>query len=268
MQEKTKNKHNKKRNTAFLYETLVRELTKAIVSKNGIRKNRIVTILKEHFSKDSVLHRELDVYKSLYETKDVEMDFAQRMLEESRRIYYSLNKNDIFNQQSQVINKINRDLEPAVFSTFLPNYKSLATISQIFDDNMTVKSKVLLEKQVLSMLCEGEVKKEEMRPIDNIVYKQIIKKFNQQYSSSLLEEQKALFTKYILSYADNNIDFVVYLNEEIGRIRNIISESKSVDQESKDALFSKINELKNKPVDKQVIESVLNFQSLVKEMQA
>jgi len=268
MQERTKNKHNKKRNTAFLYETLVRELTKAIVSKNGIRKKKIVTILKEHFSKDCVLNRELDVYKSLYETKDVEIDFAQRMLEESKRIYYSLNKNDIFNQQTQVVNKINRDLEPAVFSTFLPNYKSLATISQIFDDNMTIKSKVLLEKQILSMLCESEIKKEEMRPIDNIVYKQIIKKFNQQYSNSLIEEQKTLFTKYILSYADNNIDFVVYLNEEIGRIRNIISKSKSVDQESKDALFDKINELKNKPVDKYMIESVLNFQSLVKEMQA
>ena len=118
------------------------------------------------------------------------------------------------------------------------------------------------------MLCESEIKKEEMRPIDNIVYKQIIKKFNQQYSNSLIEEQKTLFTKYILSYADNNIDFVVYLNEEIGRIRNIISKSKSVDQESKDALFDKINELKNKPVDKYMIESVLNFQSLVKEMQA
>jgi len=268
MQERTKNKHNKKRNTAFLYETLVRELTKAIVSKNGIRKNKIVVILKEHFSKDSVLHRELDVYKSLYETKDVEIDFAQRMIEESKRIYYSLNKNDIFNQQSQVINKINRDLEPAVFSTFLPNYKSLATISQIFDDNMTIKNKVLLEKQILSMLCESEIKKEEMRPIDNIVYKQIIKKFNQQYSNSLIEEQKALFTKYILSYADNNIDFVVYLNEEISRIRNIVSQSKSIDQESKQALFDKINELKNRPVDKQMIESVLNFQLLVKEIQA
>ena len=28
-------KHNKKRNTAFIYETLTRELTKAIVDKNA-----------------------------------------------------------------------------------------------------------------------------------------------------------------------------------------------------------------------------------------
>ena len=32
-------KHNKKRNTAFLYESLIKELTVAIVRKNNDRKN-------------------------------------------------------------------------------------------------------------------------------------------------------------------------------------------------------------------------------------
>lgn len=268
MQEKIRTKHNKKRNTAFLYETLVRELTKSIVNKDVSRKNKILTILKEHFSKGSILNRELDIYKSLYETKNVEQEIAQSMIQESKRIYYSLNKSDIFNQQSHVINKINRDLEPAVFSTFLPNYKNLATISQIFDDNMTIKNKVLLERQVLTMLCENEVKKEEMRPIDNLIYKQIIKKFNEQYSSGLLEEQKNLFTKYILSYADNNVDFVVYLNEEISRIKKAVMTNETIDEQNKQKLISKIDEIKNKPIDKQVIESVLHFQSLVKEMES
>ena len=33
-----KTKHNKKRNTAFLYEALIREMTKAVVSKNQEQK--------------------------------------------------------------------------------------------------------------------------------------------------------------------------------------------------------------------------------------
>ena len=37
-------KHNKKRNTAFLFETLVRELTKSIVDGNKTRGNKIKTI--------------------------------------------------------------------------------------------------------------------------------------------------------------------------------------------------------------------------------
>ncbi len=35
-----KTKHNKKRNTAFLYEALVREMTKAVVSQDKKRKKQ------------------------------------------------------------------------------------------------------------------------------------------------------------------------------------------------------------------------------------
>ena len=39
-------KHNKKRNTAFLYETLIKELTKAVVSKDIERKEILISMLK------------------------------------------------------------------------------------------------------------------------------------------------------------------------------------------------------------------------------
>ena len=35
-------KHNKKRNTAFLYECLIKELTKSIVRKDETRKQKII----------------------------------------------------------------------------------------------------------------------------------------------------------------------------------------------------------------------------------
>jgi len=47
MQEKMKVKYNKKRNTAFLYETLVKELTKSIVNKDDGRKKEKIEIAKE-----------------------------------------------------------------------------------------------------------------------------------------------------------------------------------------------------------------------------
>ena len=52
-------RHNKKRNTAFIYETLTRELTKAIVAKNKTRKKEVLVIIREHFEGDSPLAREL-----------------------------------------------------------------------------------------------------------------------------------------------------------------------------------------------------------------
>ena len=47
-------KHNKKRNTAFLYESHVKELTRAVVKKDTERKNVLVSMIREHFSKGTV----------------------------------------------------------------------------------------------------------------------------------------------------------------------------------------------------------------------
>ena len=38
--------HNKRRNTAFLYEALVRELTKSVVAKDEERKSAVMAVKK------------------------------------------------------------------------------------------------------------------------------------------------------------------------------------------------------------------------------
>ena len=48
-------KHNKKRNTAFLYETLIAELTKNSLKNNKELQEAIIKILKEHPHIDAVL---------------------------------------------------------------------------------------------------------------------------------------------------------------------------------------------------------------------
>ena len=40
-------KHNKKRNTAFLYECLMKELTKAIVREEATKKQQTLSILMD-----------------------------------------------------------------------------------------------------------------------------------------------------------------------------------------------------------------------------
>ena len=67
-----KMKHNKKRNTAFLYETLVRELTPCVVNADHGRKSKIVSIMREFFKRDTALGTELELYRTLYEATDVD----------------------------------------------------------------------------------------------------------------------------------------------------------------------------------------------------
>jgi TATA-binding protein-associated factor Taf7 len=63
-------KHNKKRNTAFLYECLIKELTKAIVREDKKRQKITKNILKRILlAKEAILKKELELYNSILESK-------------------------------------------------------------------------------------------------------------------------------------------------------------------------------------------------------
>jgi len=149
-------KHNKKRNTAFVYEALVREIAKAVVRKDENRKSLIVKIMKEHFAPNNILAKELQLYKALEETKGLDVYTAERLIKEARADYHKLDQNDIFKSQTKLINTINKNLTSEVFSNFVPNYKNLATIAQVFGDDANTKERVLLERKLLGSMVMRE----------------------------------------------------------------------------------------------------------------
>ena len=74
------NKHNKKRNTGFIYEALVREIIKQTIKEGDNQRDYVVSLVKEHFNKGSLLYKDLIYYKTLSETKDVDERFATKLL--------------------------------------------------------------------------------------------------------------------------------------------------------------------------------------------
>jgi len=171
-------RHNKKRNTAFLYETLIRELTKSIIRKDNKRKLAIVSILKESFNKGTVLYKELRLYKDVASTNGLEPEYAEKFVNYLKMEHEKLDKETLFKEQGAVISKINKMLSKSVFSNFVPNYKNLATVSQLFDDDVSVKNKILLENKVINLLISSKQDEEEMKPITNLAYKTFIEKYN------------------------------------------------------------------------------------------
>ena len=119
----TKTRHNKKRNTAFIYEALIRELTKCVVAKDKQRKGIIVSLVKEHFAVGTALRRELDLYKALYETKSLDRPTSEKLLYEVKRSHDFLNREDIFKEQTAIINKINKTLSKNVLQISFPIIK-------------------------------------------------------------------------------------------------------------------------------------------------
>tara|TARA_A100001515_G_scaffold69679_1_gene55397 strand:- start:707 stop:1534 length:828 start_codon:yes stop_codon:yes gene_type:complete len=270
-------RHNKKRNTAFLYETLVKELTKSVVNNNLKRKDTVLSILKEHFSKNSILGKELQLYKDVIGSKGLDFHTAEKILYESKMVYWTGFKNEkVYDEQSEVISKVNKDLSKSVFSNFVPNYKDLATLAQIFNDDLSVKRRVMLEKQILgNMISKEEEVKEKMKPIDKLTFKTFANKFNSMYGE-LQEEQRRLLTQYIFSFSDDGLSLKVHLNEEIGRLKKIVKDSLEMEEVKSDnvmvdttkKVIALMEEYKGRDVDETMIQQVLKIQGLVKEIQS
>ena len=190
-----------------------------VVAKDEKHKVIIVSLVKEHFAKGTPLRQELDLYKALYETKDLEAHMCEKLIYEVKRSHGSLDKGEIFKEQTALINKINKMLSKSVFGNFVPNYKNLATIYQILNPDVSVKHRVLLENTLAQTLSGGvESKKEPMAPMDNLIYKTFVKKFNEQYDGKLLEGQEKLLSKYIASFHDDGLELKIFLNEELERL--------------------------------------------------
>ncbi len=111
-----------------------------------------------------------------------------------------------------------------------------------------------------------------MVPIDNIVYKTFVKKFNEEYSG-ILEEQQNLLKNYVLSFSDNGVQLKLFLNEEIGRLKQSIQELLTLEDIKKDSdMLKKTREVAqllegygNTEIDISMLKKILKIQNFVNE---
>ncbi len=266
-------RHNKKRNTAFLFEVLVRELTIASLKANKPHKKTVIKILKEFFNKSTILNAELDLYKSVTSSSNLNNKFAEKVLSEAKSRHQKLNKKTIFDSQTKLIKEINEKLGKGVFENFILDYKNLATAYQVLYENTDVKEQIKLEEQILERLqtSPDAVKEEKYKPVSKLTFKTFYNKFNETYGSELLKEQKELIQYYVSSYETDDLEFKVFLNEEIGRLKsNLINATKDKTNplviEKRDQIINVLNSFSKKEIDKTVLEKVLKLQQLTEEM--
>ena len=269
-------KHNKKRNTAFVYEALLREVTKAIVSRNTDRKTKAISILKEYYKQGTSLSKELGCYKALLKEDCLDKYTAEKVIFTASRQHRELDKKEIFNEQSKLIKKVNTDLGPSTFSNFVPNYKSYATVYQLFNKKTPLKTRVLLEQEILETLSKKEKQqKDAMKPVDSLVVKTFVNNFNEKYSN-LLPEQRELLNKYILSLGDNRADFQLFLVEELQRIKENVTNSLNSEDIKDDEqmiantklVIERIESFNVSRFSEKDLKKVLKLQNLVNEYES
>jgi hypothetical protein len=246
-----------------------------VLDKNIQKQHEIKTIIKESFNRNTESYKELKLYKAITETNGISGQVAERVLNEVKLRHQNIDKDKLLQEQNVILKKIKKNFENDVFSNFVPNYKNLASISQIFSQNITVKSKVLLEKNIVDTMTVDNQKEAELKPIDNLVFKSFTKRFNEEYGDKLLQEQKELLTRYITSFDNNGIELKVYLEEEIGRLKEAVKKSFDTEEIQQDQTMqtnaNKVLEMlesyKARKPDQQMIQEISKIQSLVREFQ-
>lgn len=268
-----KNKHNKKRNTAFVFEALAREATVAILKGDIDRKTKVVSIVRKHFTGDSLLKKDLECYRSLYENQNIDEATSKKIVEAVMAAKRLIDPDGLFKQQTEVINDINKELSPQTFNNFVPNYKSLATIAKMFNTN-SPKQSIMLESKIIEGMV-GKVEEQTMQPIDSLTFATFTKSFNTKYGSSLLSEQKELLNHYICSFSSDELETKIYLNRELGRLKQSLAEAIQIEEIANDPeMIRKTNEIKQRldglsketRLNESALLTILRTQELVKEI--
>lgn len=127
----------------------------------------------------------------------------------------------------------------------------------------------MIEEKVKTLVISHSeaIKEQKLKTIDSLTYSTFVNKFNDTYKESLLKEQRALLTNYITSFSDNGLGLKMFMNEELGRLKeecDILSEGKWADKIR--LVKQRLEEFKNKPLTEEVVKDVFHIQQLLSEI--
>ena len=274
-------KHSKYKNTAILFEMLVRKLTSETLTSD---KTVTVEIIKKYFGKNTALSKELQLYNSLikesFKTEAQTLEFIRSC----KSAHNKLNKSTLRRQRYNLVKEISENFDFQKISKIrINNYKELASVYKIFEYNDSDNPKEILEcKNVIvehmstskDVLNKKNIVLEKYKNHDKdvrlLAYKLLVDKFNKKYST-LDENQKNVLNKYIIHVNDTE-SLKLYLENILPNIKKQLKEqvSKISDPVPKikvDKLSEMLCNVKTiKVVNESHILSILRYFDLIKEL--
>jgi hypothetical protein len=280
-------KHSKFKNTGFIFELLVRQITSEIMSAN---KSIAEKILKEHFNSKKELSKELKLYQYLinekYNSESKAEQFINTILEARKKI----DEKKLTKEKYILIKEIKEtyNLDEFIKSP-ISNYKTLASIYKIFetvtseesfDPTDIVSSRFTIAENIINSSIQNKDAKvkdavlEEYRKQDDdlraVSYKLLVESFNSKYKN-LTEDQKGLLREYI-NNINNTGKLNQYVNEEVTKLVNSLKEvgSKISDKVTKIKLaetISNVRKIKSvKKIKEQHLSALMMTYELLNEL--
>lgn len=282
-------KHSKFKNTAILFELLVRQVTADILK--GTDNPAANKILRTFFKEETELGKELKLYQLLMNETANDSVSCDRIIDTILKARQRIRTDKLNTQKYNLIKEIKQHYPIDDFLRGkISNYKLMASIYKLFEsciDNDCdpvdiIQSRKIVSESVLRCSTKETLFEEKDKLIEAyerqtkdlklLSHKLLVDSFNKKYSS-LDDSQKVLLREFINNVSNTN-SFKSYINKEIPKIQKSLVE---LAKKSKDTVIEiKINETcnqletlkKGKIVKENHVMSLLLSYELIKELKS
>lgn len=245
-------KNSKYKNTGFIFDVLIRNVTTEILNN---KPQATINIIKKFFSPGSELSREVQIYKMLSETNKT-VRIGAELISTAADLYSTIDLVKLNTEKYKLIGELKKNLDlKTFFETRVLKYPEYASIYKFLNysvvDNpveyLTIKDQILENistpkqeqdiKNTSELILENSTDSEDRK----LILRTIIDLFNTKYAN-LNKPQKKLLTKYINENTVND-GFLKYCQLEACKIKTIL---RTLSQNSKQPVMKiKLNELSN-----------------------
>ena len=219
--------HNKKRNTALLYEFLVRTISTALVEGDKKKSSTALRILKKYFKPGTQLYKEFRLFNALLKTTVSTDSVSSTIINEAKLAAASANLSELDREKSLLIRSINHMIKDENFyDQPVSEYKMYASIQTLLNEwrkspgsaDIAVLGKyedqlrnwLITEKQTTDFAVTDD-----SPGTSRLLMKVMMKKLNEKYSSSLNVDQKEIIRSYAFSAANDDQTTIRKKLEEI-----------------------------------------------------
>ena len=248
--------HNKKRNTALLYEFLIRKISSALFEGDKKTSSTALKILRRYYKPGTQLYKEFRLFNSLVKTTVSSDGVSSSIIGEARMAARTADMNALDREKSLLIRSINHSLrDDNFYEQPIAEYRMYATIQTLLNEwrkpvgTADLSSLAKYEDHLRSWLL-SEKKTVEGGLIDEspgtarLLMRVMMKKLNEKYSNVLNDEQRELIKAYAFSTANDDQTTIKRKLEEMrSDLLNSIEEYENNNQDNT-FLVKKLNEAK------------------------
>ena len=273
-------KHSKYKNTGILFELLVRQIATDTLNN---RDSVATKIIKEHFSNNTELAKELRLYKSFIEENFTSEYKASEFVNIILNQRTKLNESSLSRQKYNLIKAIKKNFVIEDFFKYrVNNYKENASIYKLFEHTNSDNPKeyvdcksTLLESltgksqsddKVVSTINEEYSK--QPKEVRLLAWKMLVENFNNKYTT-LTDKQQDILREYINS-VDNSAKLKKFVVRECNSLSKNIKSIKVTDKVTQikvNEVVKLISKLKSaKVITESQILSLLRYTELHNEL--